>query len=224
MLTAGVIGGKPIKCEPMNKKTPKLEDSIDDMFQKMSARHRGTVQDKAEPSPERDGQSGGLRNRFKDSEDGIPREMASDPDGLSEDRVSGSPGCVQDQTVLAPDRDWPSYSQRLQQTDPVLGKRKGWPRFSQVFMVSALDGDGCDDIKVCPPGDVYQLLHNELSSVPWQYLTALLELCDLPVRCVYAFAFIACHLGTAGRCLYINSEVVFKVLKILMQVLAMMTY
>ena len=43
---------------------------------------------------------------------------------------------------------WKSYYDHLQKIASSLKGREGWPNFSAVFMISAVDGDGVSDIKV----------------------------------------------------------------------------
>ena len=44
--------------------------------------------------------------------------------------------------------DWQRYYARLKQVHTQVIDKKGWPGFSRVFMVSAINGDGVEDIKV----------------------------------------------------------------------------
>ena len=43
---------------------------------------------------------------------------------------------------------WQSYYTRLQEIGRSMKGREGWPNFDEVFMISAVDGDGVIDIKV----------------------------------------------------------------------------
>ena len=44
--------------------------------------------------------------------------------------------------------DWHNYHKRLSEVRTQVIDKKGWPGFSAVFMVSANDGDGIEEIKV----------------------------------------------------------------------------
>ena len=46
--------------------------------------------------------------------------------------------------------DWQNYNRRLHEVRTQVIDKKGWPGFSAVFMVSAKDGDGIEEIKVPP--------------------------------------------------------------------------
>ena len=56
-------------------------------------------------------------------------------------------------------QDWQNYNRRLHELRTQLIDKKGWPGFSALFMVSAKDGDGIEEIKVPP---VYLSSINEL--------------------------------------------------------------
>jgi len=49
--------------------------------------------------------------------------------------------------LYSPDM-WESYYSRLQELGRATRDREGWPNFDNVFMISAVDGDGVADIKV----------------------------------------------------------------------------
>ena len=44
--------------------------------------------------------------------------------------------------------DWQNYQKRLNEVRIQVIDKKGWPGFSALFMVSAKDGDGIEEIKV----------------------------------------------------------------------------
>ena len=44
--------------------------------------------------------------------------------------------------------DWHAYHTRLNEVSQKVVGKKGWPGFNAVFMISAIDGDGVEDIKV----------------------------------------------------------------------------
>ena len=43
---------------------------------------------------------------------------------------------------------WPVYYKYLSKIGRLVKDEKGWPHFDAVFMISAIDGDGVDDVKV----------------------------------------------------------------------------
>ena len=45
-------------------------------------------------------------------------------------------------------QDWHNYHKRLNEVRAQVINKKGWPGFSAIFMVSAKDGDGIEEIKV----------------------------------------------------------------------------
>ena len=45
-------------------------------------------------------------------------------------------------------QDWHNYHTRLKEIRTHVIDKKGWPGFSAIFMVSAKDGDGIEEIKV----------------------------------------------------------------------------
>lgn len=43
---------------------------------------------------------------------------------------------------------WNGYLKKLKELKRQAIKKRGWQQFDRVFMISAIDGDGLDDIKV----------------------------------------------------------------------------
>ncbi len=97
-------------------------------------------------------------NDFKDAamhgdNDGRDMAMHSDNDGRDaamhgDNGSSDSDGEVMSGGDLRQDQVWREYSQHLRQASHFVKGKVGWPHFDNVFMVSALDGDGVCDLKV----------------------------------------------------------------------------
>ena len=50
--------------------------------------------------------------------------------------------------LLVKDQTQDYSSDDVEDSDKGIGKKNGWPHFSEVFMVSALTGDGMDSLRV----------------------------------------------------------------------------
>lgn len=44
---------------------------------------------------------------------------------------------------------WTTYNKLLTKATIAVNDKTGWPHFKHVFLVSALEGDGVEDIRVC---------------------------------------------------------------------------
>ena len=50
--------------------------------------------------------------------------------------------------LLSESEAWTSYFQKMRLARRAVQDMKGWPHFKQIFMVSALSGDGVEEVKV----------------------------------------------------------------------------
>merc|ERR1719285_491317 len=62
-----------------------------------------------------------------------------------------------EQTIPCPEKDWEEYRKYLRWLHPRVASVTKWTKFSKVFLVSALESDGTNDIKeylkeIAPPG------------------------------------------------------------------------
>jgi len=66
-------------------------------------------------------------------------------------KITRSPEGLQDymrqQTIPCPEKDWEEYRKYLRWLHPRVATLTKWSQFSKVFLVSALEADGTDDIK-----------------------------------------------------------------------------
>lgn len=71
----------------------------------------------------------------------VQTDDAAQTDSVSQSEIS-------DRTDLRDSKMWESYYRKLRKIGRAVENNKGWPLFSNVFMVSALSGDGIVDLKV----------------------------------------------------------------------------
>lgn len=66
-------------------------------------------------------------------------------------RISKSPSSLLEymagQTIPCPDKEWEEYRKYLKWLHPRVKAVKNWPKFSKVFLISALESDGTEDLK-----------------------------------------------------------------------------
>ena len=70
---------------------------------------------------------------------------------------------VREQTIPCPEKDWEEYRKYLRWLHPRVASVTKWTQFSKVFLVSALEADGTNDIKeylkeIAMPGECLSLI------------------------------------------------------------------
>lgn len=177
-LTEGIVDGRKSWTTPKQNQAPKLEN----LFRKMKQHAKMELEDQTfdgSHSKEFDDADEVLEIKEKDGTTSTTvtmckslrflKEEDSDEEGLhdEEERIvvrDESHGSISDSSDNPNLRDktlWKTYYRNMQRIGQSLENKTGWPNFNDVFMISALSGDGVYDLK--------EFLMNNTYVAPWKY-------------------------------------------------------
>ncbi|KAL8583036.1 hypothetical protein ACOMHN_051200 [Nucella lapillus] len=125
-LTQGVVAGRPVGGS--SKKSGERQVNMEALFDAMG-HNRSSPDQPLTAAVQEEGPATYQRNEKTPDEPMSPAELPHKSGAVSEDEA------------------WASYFPRIREACRAVQGLRGWPLFGRVFMVSALSGDGVEDVK-----------------------------------------------------------------------------